>query len=130
VHKNEMIVAQAQVSAMKFADACRLARTLVSAAAAVWAVSLVVGGIVQIAQGHPDAITATARIVEAFKLDQLVWAIIAGACGVGWTLERRGKKRAVAQLGAARRRLEKGDSYRGTSGLHQDGSTPQEVQDD
>jgi hypothetical protein len=129
VQKNELLVAQAELSAQKFAEGCRVVRTVVIAAFAFWAVSIIVGGLVEIAKAHPDAIGALSRVVEAFKLDKIVWAFGLMITGGAWALERRGRKRAVKQLGEARRKLEAGDAYRSSSRLTRDGSTPAEVRD-
>jgi len=50
---------------------------------------------------------------------------IATACSfTAWTYERKGKKRAIKEVGDLRRKVEESDAYSGRSGLTDVGDTP------
>jgi len=50
--------------------------------------------------------------------------LLTGFTGIGWSIERRGKKRAIKEKGKYQNLAESKDSYRSSSGLTNTGETP------
>ena len=125
MNKNELEFAKAQLSDKKHARYIGLVTHLATLACLVACFYTLIQGIQPILLGQsPDGFSAFAKIVEALSLGSWfssVWATIASGA---WWLERKGKKRAIAEKGKYQEIAERDDEYRSSSGLSKTGDTP------
>ena len=97
-------------------------RELVSLAKAISLFLFLLAALYMILQGlrpvidrEASTIQALATLVKAMHADAIVMTVVSGVLGTAYGLERRGKKRALAQKAELQRRLEAGDPYRSSS---------------
>ena len=81
-------------------------------------------GLTDVGRLNVGALKALGSLVYALKLHVIIGYLSAVLTGLGWQYERLGKKRAIKKLGELRKSLEQNDSYRSSSGLRENGDTP------
>lgn len=74
-------------------------------------------------------IEGLARLAEALGLKYIAIGVCVCLGGGAYFLERSGKKRAIRRLGKFRRRMERNDPDRSSSGLTETGDTPKPEDD-
>jgi hypothetical protein len=125
VNKNELafrqIIANSEISQRKF----DLARTIAQYALIAYCVYAFCDMVVKLGvQSDEATITALSKFVTSMSLDRVVHSGVTLLLGVGWYLDRKGKKRAISKLGTMRKKIEAEDPHNGSSNLNEVGDTP------
>jgi type III secretory pathway component EscU len=96
-------------------------------AVCIW---IILRGFADIGQLNSSSLRALSTVVKALQLHTLVGYLAAAIFGVAWQYERAGKKRAIKKAGEFRKKAESNDSYRSSSGLRENGDTPDDQRGD
>lgn len=124
MNKGEVEVHRSAIRSANVKNVLDLVRHTLTLGAALFAIHMIMGGIIEIVKESPERITALAKVIEAIKLVEIT-GIIVGAMGVtAWKIERTGKKRAYKTIADLRNQIEEQDAYNAGSGLTVAGDTP------
>lgn len=100
---------------------------LISAVACTVVVLLVVSAVKEIGvNSQPESIKALAAFVDKIGLGAWLLGGTTILSSAGWVREHQGRKRTIKEKSRFQRKLEKDDKYRSSSGLKEDGETPEE----
>ncbi len=123
--KHEVEIAAIRASSKKFDSGMETFRYALLLAAVVAAIWVCFDGVHKLTDGRDaETISAISAIINALELGSVLGYIVAAICGVGWYVERKGKKRAIIQKSSYQKMVEANDPYRPTSGLTETGDTP------
>jgi len=95
--------------------------------AVVGAIYIIFAGLKPFIGQTPEAISAFASFLAKLNFGNITGYVLAGGFGLGWMLERKGKKRAIRKKGELQKSAENNDAYRSSSGLTSTGGTPEET---
>lgn len=126
MNKNELEFRKAALGAQRLATWLGLVKHAITLGFAVWALDIILKGLTPFIGQNPESIAAFAKLVEAINPSNITGYIIATIAALGWRLERTGRKRAIRLKDGYQRKVEGGDAYRSSSGLTEDGDTPEE----
>lgn len=122
--KNELELAKLTAASRNLGLWLGFAKHVVTGLTVVGLAHVVFIGLTEIVAAKPDSLNALATVVEKMKIGSWFGYLVAVGAGGGWIAERRGKKRAIRQLDARRKHLERDDPYHDGSGLTETGETP------
>jgi len=104
-----------------------LAQSALKYLAVLGGIWLIFRGLAPMFSNSPEQIGAMAKFVTALRPGSMLGYIWGGLMTGGFMLERRGKRRAIKEKNKYQNIVEKNDFQRTSSGLNEDGSTPQEA---
>ena len=127
MNKNELEYAKAQLSSKTTGEIFATLRHIISVLSVLCAIWLIFDGLHKvIGDKNPDGIAAIAKVIEAVKLGSILGYLWGAGATTAWMLERKGKKRAIAQKSKYQKAAEEGDPNRSSSKLTETGDTPTE----
>jgi len=124
MNKNELALETLRLDAERFHRFMDTVAKVATVGGWVWAIHLIMSGLVSIVQANPDSINALSKVVESMHLNSILGWVGTVMGGGAWLYERKGKKRAYKVNRELRRQIEFGDLHRSTSGLDENGHTP------
>lgn len=128
MNKNELILAQLQINASLHKAKLATIDNLAKLCCVVAIVYLIMAGLKDISSANPDGISALAQLAKNLNISGIVGYVLAVGTTTGWWIERKGKKRLVAQSAERRHKREADDPYHASSGLTQTGDTPENAE--
>lgn len=124
MHKNELDLRKYVIDADKFGAGVKLIQHAITAATILGSLYIVFLGLGRLAAANPEALGALSHVIEKLQISAILGNGIAALTSLGFVYERTGKKRAIRKLDEARRKIERGDPYKGSSNLDENGHTP------
>lgn len=124
MNKNEFALEKLRLDAERFHHIMETIAKVATVSGWVWAIYLIMDGLISIVQANPDAINALSKVVENMHINSILGWVGAAMAGSAWWYERKGKKRAYKVNSELRKQMESGDPHRSTSGLDENGHTP------
>lgn len=118
--------AEIELQTKKVLAYTEIGKRLINGVALVLIAYLVINGLIELSRGEPEALSQLGVFLVKTHLLEAVFGAFGLFMGVAWKLERVGKKRAVRKMEQFRKQLESSDPYRPSSGLDEDGHTPDE----
>lgn len=125
MNKNEFELAKLRLESENFHRVMDTIAKIATILGWVAAIHLIMTGLASIVQANPDAIQALSKVVQNLELNAALGWIGTAMTGSAWLYERKGKKRAYRLNRALRKQIEAGDPHRATSGLDENGHTPE-----
>lgn len=123
-NKNDLEIAKIYSSTEKFHVIFDTVKHLMTLSAVLGAIYFIFFGLKPFLTASPDAIIAIAEVIDKLNFSNVTAYFVTGSASVGWYIERKGKKRAIIEKSKYQKMVEQRDEYRSSSGLTNDGQTP------
>lgn len=124
MNKNELEWKRAVLRSENLSGVFGIVKHAITATAVAGCIYIIFHSLELIVQARPDSLIALGGFVEKLNLGSTLSYIAAALSSAGWYYERLGKKRAIRKLKDFRTTAEQGDKYNESSGLDDDGHTP------
>lgn len=125
VNKNELLWKETQARSENIKTYASLIKHALTLAAGAWCFHMLTEMLTALAAAQPDSLRALGEFAEKLNAGTILSYVLSAILGGGWYYERRGKKRAIRKTKEARDQLEGNDPFHESSGLDDDGHTPQ-----
>ena len=124
MNKNEYGLQQLVIRSENLSQWLGLVRRLLTLAAGVACVWIIMKGLEGIVQQNPASLNALASVIEKLNISGILSYVLAGGASIGYVFEKNGKRRAYKELGDMRARIENKDAYHPSSTLDRSGQSP------
>lgn len=125
MNKNETTVELSRQQTLRTEARIGLIKYVLALVAGLVAIKLILDGLQPLVVGQsPEAITALAAVIREFHLGSVLGYLWGAGATAAWTIERKGKKRAIQKKSEYQSMVESGEPNRSSSGLTPTGDTP------
>lgn len=125
MNKNELTVELSRQQTLRTEARIGLTKYVLALGAGLVAIKLILDGLQPLVVGQsPEAITALAAVIREFHLGSALGYLWGAGATAAWTIERKGKKRAIQKKSEYQGMVESGEPNRSSSGLTPTGDTP------
>lgn len=122
-NKHDAEIEKAHAGAQKFSEGINLARVIVVCATVMGSIYICWSGLKGLVPATGPQLEGMAKIIQAFKLSDILHYALDGVLGVSLGISRRNTKRALKEK-ARFQALAEGNPGRSSSGLTPGGTTP------